>query len=403
MTGVRRGVLITVAAVVALLLVVVVAVRAFAPRNSVQLAGSPYPGVPVVRPVLYGPLLRTPLLVDGRLRVYAAQREVWADQPATAKSSLTPYWSLRRWPAQLIGVAAVGTRVLSLWSDGRLYGTDAHTGRTLWHRELSIGDGESYAGRRTGAATVYTPPHLTTAAGLVVLGGSGSRVTVAVDPATGAQRWAVGSCRRPLFATTTLVACPGGGSWLAATGAAAPARVPADAQPLGCGPAAAACAGYRAGGQAWLLGADGRAVPAPALAGPGSWLAGDVVVTSRPDGTVSGTALAGGRLLWRWVDPAPAGTHTTSRAVLLGQVIAVADGTVHVLTAHRDLVALDAASGAQRSRFPLAAQDRRAFAVGHAYAAGGLVFIERLRATGAPDDPDPAYYFPNPGILAAGS
>src|SRR5262245_32048839 len=99
MSGVRRGALIAVGTVVALVLLVVVGVRAFAPRDSVQLARTGYPALPQVRPVLYGPLLRMPLLVDGRLRVYGAQRQVWAEQPATARSSLTPYWSLRRWPA----------------------------------------------------------------------------------------------------------------------------------------------------------------------------------------------------------------------------------------------------------------------------------------------------------------
>jgi outer membrane protein assembly factor BamB len=405
MSGVRRGALIAVGTVVALVLLAVVGVRAFAPKDSVQLARTPYPALPQVQPVLYAQLLRTPLLVDGRLRVYGAQREVWAEQPATAKSSLTPYWSLRRWPAQLLGVVAVGTTVVSLWSDGRLFGTDAHTGATLWHRSVSVGDGESYTGRRTGAATVYNPPHLTTLGALVVVGGGGARTTLALDAATGGDRWSAGSCAGTLFSTADLVVCAGGSAW---TGAGAPAAVgvPAGAQPFACGPASAGCAGYRAGGQAWLLPGTAAATPAPALAAAGSWLVGDVVVGGQPDGTITGTALADGRELWRWTDHPPA-THTRPAAQhsapLVTEVIAAQDGVVHLLTPERDLITLDAATGAQRSRFSLVTTDTRAFAVGHVYAAGGFVFIERLRTSAQPRDADPAYYFPNPGVLAAGS
>jgi outer membrane protein assembly factor BamB len=400
MSGVRRGALIAVGAVVALVLLGVVAVRAFAPRDSVQHARTGYPALPQVSPVLYGPLLRTPLLVDGRLRVYGAQRSVWAEQPATAKSSLTPYWSLRRWPQQLLGVVAVGTTVVSLWSDGRLFGTDAHTGATLWHRSVSVGDGESYTGRRTGAATVYTPAHLTTLGSLVVVGGGGARVTLALDAATGGDQWSAGSCAATLFSGGDLVVCPGGPAWTS-TGQPASVAVPASAQPFGCGPASSGCAGYRAGGQAWLLGTDG-ATPSRDLAPASTWLAGSVVVTRQQDGSVTGHALGITRELWRWKDSAPA-PGTKPAAQDGPEVIAVQPEAVYLLTPERDLVTIDPWSGAVRSRFSLVEKDKRAFMVGHVYAAGGFVFIERLRPSAQPSESDPAYYFPNPGVLAAGS
>ncbi len=418
----RRTVLIVVGALLLLVGLPLSLYRAFAPRDSVQLAATAYPALPSIEPKVYGPLLRMPLLVDGRLRVYAEQREVWAEQPATAKSSLTPYWSLRRWPQQVQGVVATGTTVVSLWSDGRLYGTDAHTGATLWWILTGAGHG-SYTGRRTGATTVYAPPHLTTAGSRVIVGGDGGRI-LAIDvtqratqhaqrDSGGGTDWSVADCPGQPYTVGGAVVCPGstpGSSRIYRAADGAPLTWPVDpagATPFGCGPANSSCLGLRAAGSAWLVGADGGLTEAAALASPDTWLAGDVVATQHADGTVTGAALADGRQLWRWVDPpkpVPPGTRPVSvKDAPPTRIVAQQAGKLHVITSDRDLVTLDPATGAEQSRFSLVAQDNRAFVVGHVYAAGGMVFIERLRPNAKPTDGDVAYYFSNPGVLATGS
>ncbi len=410
LVGRRRTVLVVVAALVLIVGLPLAFWRAFRPQDSVQPAAGAYPPVPTVAPGLYGSLLRMPLLVDGRLRVYAAQREVFAEQPATTKSSLTPYWSLRRWPQSVQGVVAVGTAVASLWSDGRLYVTDARTGRVRWWISTTAGGG--YQGRRTGAATVYAPPHLTTWGNLAIIGGSGTRATIAVDLTSPAGRpaWSVALCAGQPYTTGGVLVCPGipgdpGGARLYRASDGTPVAWSVDAvggTPFGCGPGRSACAGFRVGGQAYLVGADGQPAPAPALAPGDTWLAGDVVVTGTPDGTVSAATLDG-RPLWRWLDAPPLTPVATGPDAPRTQVVAASADAVYLVTAGRDLVRLDPGTGREVSRSSLVPEDARAFQVGWVYAADGLVFVERLRPGASADDTDTAYYFPNPGVLVAGS
>ena len=76
---------------------------------------------------------------------------------------VTPFWSYRRWPEQVAGVIAgdgpTGPIVVSQWSDGELVALDARTGRVAW-RAAGTAPDDGYAGRRTGASTVYAPPGL---------------------------------------------------------------------------------------------------------------------------------------------------------------------------------------------------------------------------------------------------
>jgi hypothetical protein len=76
-------------------------------------------------------------------------------------------------------------------------------------------------------------------------------------------------------------------------------------------------------------------------------------------------------------------------------VLAAQPGVVHLLTARgRELVTLEAATGAQRSRFVLTYDiDRVDWSVGHVHAAGGYVAVERLATPPDPDEPDPQFYF----------
>lgn len=415
MAGGRRRLLVVVGLVVVAVLVLgIVLHRTFAARDTVRTADGAYPALPEVSAEVYGALLHAPLLVDGRLRLYAGEHSVWADQPATKKSSLTPYWSLRRWPGQVLGVVVAGTTVVSQWSDGQLFGTDARTGRLLWKAATPIGRGEHYTGRRTGAGTVYSPAHLRTVGNAVVV--HDERQMIVLDGATGTRLWsAQQACPVSFFTTTDLVICVGQGvatARSAATGAPVnwpPAGSPTSLggwRPFGCGPAWSGCQGVRGQGRAVLIGPGGDATPVQGLDSEASWLVGGVVVRQLADGTVTGST-PDGRALWHWADPPPPGSPGAPSTVASGQpvpgVIATGDGRVHLLTADRDLVTLDPADGLEVSRFSLLFPDHRAFQLGHVYAGGGFVVIERLRPTARPSDADPAYYFPNPGVLLAGS
>ena len=62
-----------------------------------------------------------------------------------------------------------------------------------------------------------------------------------------------------------------------------------------------------------------------------------------------------------------------------GSVIGTPPGRVHVLTGSAELLTLDAATGAERSRFPLVAEDgATGWDPGTTYAADGYVATERL-------------------------
>src|SRR5215475_10792385 len=97
--AVKRWAVIGIAVDAVLAATGLVGYRVFRPGELVDAAKSSYPSTAAVaQPMVYGTLLATPLLVDLRLRVYAAKRDVYADTPVDVKSSLSHFWSYRRWP-----------------------------------------------------------------------------------------------------------------------------------------------------------------------------------------------------------------------------------------------------------------------------------------------------------------
>lgn len=392
-------------AVLLLLVTGGVGYRVFVPRDTLDSAQEPYP-VTAARatPALYGSLLSAPLLVDGRLRVYAADREVWADKPVDFRSSLSPYWAYRRWPAQLLGVAAVGTTVVSRWTDGQLVAIDATRGTVAW-RTTGPGSSSGYTGRRTGAGSVYTPVGMYTAGDVLLV--TGDTDISGYSVATGRLLWTKSTDRCATYFTGPSVFVAVLGCQSAATvqayGAGDGRRIAWPAldhsatqgvTPFACGVGRSECRGVRTSGHAWLIGADGALSAAPALADPGSWLTGDIVVAPGPRGTLTGASLAGDRL-WSWpsVGAAPAGV----------QVVAVEPGAVHVLTAARELISIDPTDGLELSGLSLIAQGNAIFDPGHVYAADRFVFVERLRPGAKESDPDSSYYVPSPNVLVTGS
>ncbi|HTF11398.1 MAG TPA: PQQ-binding-like beta-propeller repeat protein [Asanoa sp.] len=411
----RRRVVAVLAGLVLVAGAGLVVYRVFAPGEVFAEPSSGYPAAPTPHPAaVLGTLPAAPLIVDGRLRVVADKRQVRADGPVDSRYLNTPYWSFRRWPAELVGVVAAGTTVVTRWSDGEIVGLDARTGRATWRARGEKPVSPGYAGRRTGARTVYEPPGLFLAGNAVVV--AGATATQAYDATTGAAGWRnPAPCGGPDptgFTTAdnrvaVLRSCDTAITLVdVGTGAAAGtiARSAGDlvAEPLDCPAPRSGCAGLRIdqGGHrtAWLFDAPqprqvGEAVEGttgPGLAAADAWLVDGLAVAV--DGAAVVAANAGdGAARWR---------HDLGRPG--AQVIAVQAGTIHLLTADRDLVTLDAATGAERSRIRFTYfAEHTDWVPGFTYAVAGFVLTERLADPAAPDDAD--YYFDTQPVLLARS
>lgn len=383
---------------VALAVTGLVGYRVLRPGELVDGAKKPYPTqAPAAQPKVYGTLLAAPIVVDARLRVYAGKREVYADLPVNVKSSVSRYWSYRRWPGQVQGVVAVGTTVVSLWSDGALVGLDATRGTVAWRASLPSPDPTGFSGRRTGAATVYQPANLFTTGQVVIA--AGSTTVDAFDAATGRRLWQVPRprCHDDFTAPDTYVAVDTCGTVPHATVLDARTGTPrtdwpqAVLVPIGCAVGRSQCTGVVAGTQGWTVGPGGTLTPARALSGAGTgvWLVDGVVVRQRAGGTVEGTPAADGSPQW-----------TTDA----GTVVAVEPGAVHLVTpGHEDVVTLDPATGRVLSRFRLAVKDSTAFDLGRVYASDRYLFLERAKPGANVDQPDGAYFYASPNVVVTGS
>ncbi|MFF5215178.1 PQQ-binding-like beta-propeller repeat protein [Micromonospora sp. NPDC000442] len=409
----RRRFVAAVAAVGVAATVGVVAYRVLAPAEVSTFARDDYPARSMPAPGVTGRLPVAPLIVDGRLRVYAAPRQVYADQPVDSRSRRTPHWSFRRWPASLDAVVASGTTVVSRWSDGQLVALDARTGRVVWRADGPEPASERTA-RRTGTAVVWRPSGLAvsrTFDGRRVVVSSGDSEVRAVDLTDGGQLWraAIGAgCHQPVGTSArgqllSVDSCDGPTVIEfrdPATGIVQVRWRPPDAGDelsatlIGCAPGGAGCAALRTSGpgdasaRGWLLG-SGEPIPSTALDDPGVELVDETTV-GMVDGALVGRSATDDRQRWR-VEVGP------------GRVIAVQPGRVHVLTEGNELVTLDPATGAQRSRFVLnIGSDGIGWAPGDAYAADGYVAVERLRRPVDPDGDDQRYYLTaEPLIIAA--
>ncbi|MDG4791371.1 PQQ-binding-like beta-propeller repeat protein [Micromonospora sp. WMMD1102] len=455
--GARNWPRTAIAVAVALLLVVgsaVIVYRVLAPAEVITPARAGYPAPPAVQPGVVGTLNAAPLIVDDRIRVYASTRTIRADLPVDAPTRRTPYWSYRRWPAQLAGVVADGATVLTRWSDGKLVALDARTGTVRW-RATGPEPGHGYLGRRTGAGTVYAPSGLhtaRTATGRPVLVVVGTADRRGLDLDTGRELWRLaagpdcsgdgdgdGSGDGPDDGAAAAEAAAGVGDGLTtadgffavadscagadevvfhdvATGALAGrwrpegSGQPVQLGPVGCLTGRSGCRALRtvAGGvtRGWLL--DGaRPVPAPALDAPEAVLVDEVAVTLGGTGLVARSARTGADL-WRWSDTAgPEAPVDRGQGGPAGgpvRLVAAQPGRVHLRTAGGDLVTLDAATGAERSRFPFTyGRDSTTWAPGFAYAAGGFVAVERLAEPVDPAAGDDRYYLAAQPVILAGT
>jgi outer membrane protein assembly factor BamB len=371
--------------------------RVLAPGAILDKAGTAYPRTaPAAQPMVYGTLLAAPIVVDGRLRVYAGKQQVFADDPVNIKSTMSPFWSYRRWPAQLIGVVTVGTTVVSQWSDGEVVGLDATRGTVAWQAKLAVPGGLAFTGRRTGASTVWDPSRLYTAGQTVVAVGSQS--VRGYDASTGRQLWQqpATACADTftgpdVFVSVATCGSPAVHAYDARTGAALtwPQAV---VQPVGCALGHSGCRGVRGSGGAWAIGSGGVLTAAPALAEPGVWVTDGVAIVPGSGGDVAGVGLADNKQLW----------------TVTGRVIAVEPGAVHLVVddpslPFPEIITLDPATGQVLSGYSLNLKGATPFDLGQAYAADHFLFIERRKPGATPDLPDSAYFYPSPNVIVAGS
>ncbi|MFG3300684.1 PQQ-binding-like beta-propeller repeat protein [Micromonospora chersina] len=410
-----RRIVVAVVAVLAVAAAAAVVLRVLAPAEVETVARGAYPAAPSPPAGVIGRLPVAPLVVDGRLRVYAGARQVYADQPVSGKHRVTPFWSYRRWPAKLVGVLAEGTTVVSRWSDGKLVALDARTGRVAWRAD-GPAPGAVPKPRRTYAATVWDPAglHVTRAAdGRTVLVAAGPGAVGGYALTDGRRLWRaeVGrGCRADVGTTAAgellgVDSCAGPAAVEfrdAATGAVRIRWRPPDAPgqlvvtPVGCRDGRSACRGLRTSGRGdetgrgWLVVGAGEPVAAPALDGPDAELDGERAVGTA-GGVVTGRSARTGEELWRRADLGPV------------RILAVEPGRVHLLTEGRDLITLDPVTGAERSRFAMdIGRDGTGWQPGRAHATDGYVAVERLRERARPDDDDQGYFLmAEPVLLAA--
>lgn len=370
------------------------AYRVFAPAEVSALASGPYPAAPAAQPGVIGSIAAAPLIVDGRLRVYAATRQVRADGPVDARTQRTPYWSYRRWPAQVVGVVAVGTTVVSRWSDGDLVALDGRTGRISWRSSGRLPKATGYDGGTTGASAVYAPAGMNTAGGRVIVRDAGQ--VRAFDAVSGRVLWRTNATECDGFTTAGgwyVVPCGIPQFYELATGQPVNWVPPGTGtgfaiEPVSCDVALSECAGMRtnSGGvvRGWLV-EESVPVAAPGLNAPNSTVVGDVVVAVG-NGEVVARSARDNTEIWRW----RGNTNIVEQ-------LPVETGAVHLLTGDRQLVTLDPASGRERSRFVLAyGRERTHWVPGHVAVRDGFVTVERMAPSGGPED----YFSVVPIIIA---
>ncbi len=394
---------VVLSAVVALAATAVIVYRVLAPHETLTQPTVPYPGVEVItdeRP--YSELRAAPLLVEGRLRVYAEKWRVWSDAPVGVRYESTPYWAYRRWPAQVVGVVSAQTTsgpvVITQWSDGEVVALDARRGTIAWRLTAPIAPDRRYDGRRTGASVVYNPRSLLTArAGqLTVAFVTGPGMLRALNAATGVPLWQreiPGGCEPLAWTGATLLElpdCSGAGiTELSVVDGAQrqrwespdPANPP---KPALCELNRSECRLIDTGSEQWLIDPSGKVTEVPPLE-PGAQLSGDRVVYPTATG-VAARPLTSEIPLWTWTGK---GTMFAANAV-----------GIYLFTADRTVLGLSPATGRLEVVGCASSQPNENWQVGHVYTTGGgYLALERITKRPPTVDDDQYFYGPRPVAL----
>jgi outer membrane protein assembly factor BamB len=382
----------------------IIAYRVFAPHEMLTQPTVPYPEVQVItddRP--FSELRAAPLVVEGRLRVYAEKWRVWSDAPVGVRYESTPYWAFRRWPAQVVGVvtaeSASGPMVVTQWSDGEIIAIDARRGVIAWRDTAMIAPSREYDGRRTGAAVVYEPRSLLTAqaADRTVILVTGPEEMRAFDAGTGRGLWrrdlpagcepaswtGAGMVVVPDCGTTTIsffdvVTGNGRGQWTSPNPSIAPA-------PALCELHRTECRLVVVKFQTWLLG-DATLTKVPSLE-KNAQLAGERVIYQTGIG-VAARRLTDETPLWSWQGRA--------------QLIAADSAGVYLLTEERTVLELSPATGHLVAVGCASSEPNEDWKLGHIYPTGSGTYLalERVNKGASVHAKDQEYYYgPRPVAL----
>jgi outer membrane protein assembly factor BamB len=378
-----------------------VAYQVFRPHDDLTRPTVPYPSAVMItdeRP--FSELRAAPLVIEGRLRVYAETWRIWADAPVGERYETTPYWAYRRWPAQVVGVVNVttpaGPYVISQWSDGELVALDARAGSIAWRASAPVAQ-TSYDGRRTGASVVYEPRSLLT----VRTGDQSVVITLATgtvhafDAASGAPLWqraVPGGCEPMAWTGAGLLAVPGCTGFVvsffgardgASHGTWQPSRT-VPATPALCALGRSDCRLVTTGAKAWLLRPDATLAAVPPLE-PHAVLAGDRVVYPTATGIVA-RRLTDGAPLWTWNGK--------------GTLVAADTVGVYVLTADHTVLGLSPVTGRLSVLGCASSRPNEDWQLGHVHTTdGSYLALERITHA-APSSKDSLYYYgPRPVAL----
>jgi outer membrane protein assembly factor BamB len=371
--------------------------RTLRPQDMLTTPHVPYPQRMLItdeRP--HAELRAAPLVVEGRLRVYAEKWRVWSDGPVGERYESTPYWALRRWPAQVVGVAAAetvgGPFVVTHWSDGNIIALDARAGRVAWRANVpSLLPG--YDGRRTGASVVYEPRSLLTAreAGRVFVVVQGPDALVSLDASTGTELW-----RRPLacqplpWTSGPLVVVPD----CAATAITVLTARDGREVHQWSGPGATAalcrlgrsdCAVFTSGPNAFRIRTDGAVDAVPPLE-PGALLSTPRVVVYPTPAGVAARSLDTGAPLWKWSGK--------------GRLIGADQRAVYLLSADHTILGLSPANSSLSLLGCASIEPNEKWVVGHVHPTNGdYIAVERVSGAPASGTDDEYYFGPFPVAL----
>lgn len=396
----------TVTVAVLLIATAVIVWRVLAPAEVVTPATTSYPSAVFPKPGAVGALVSAPLILDDRIRIYAKKREVWSDGPASYQYERSAYWSYRRWPAQITGVALVEgeqSMVVTAWSDGVLVGIETGVGTVVWR---TTGDplAKEYTGRRTGAGTVYQPPGFHESGSRII---TVSEVFVrAFAPDTGLELWRVpgpapAGCLGASFTTASQVfvldKCANA-LWRidTATGALLPSMPATAVEPVSCAVANSNCTAMRlAYGEnpvtGWVL-TQPDPVESKYLAYSGAALVSQTVISSGPK-SVTAIDLATGQPRWKWDLPVPGPF----------QLLAADASRTLVLSPDGMLVSLNTADGRVlvRTSVMMDNEPELPYEVAVSYTSGAYVVLERKLAGATVAASDETYYYTNRPVLLA--
>lgn len=420
----------------------ITAYRTLKPAETVNRSDKPVPSPEPIKAIQYAELPAAPLIVEGRLRVYAEQWRVFADTPVTAQRMSTPHWSYRRWPAEVVSIVEVEkpasgvgmSLVITKWSDGEIVALDAEKGDIVWQAKIEPADGESFKGRRTGAKTMWAPEDLFVGSSAVdkqpVVIATGKDVVEGIDPTTGQVRWSrtftaepgcrvtdwtgadayfvKNTCAKP----ATLEVYDAGTGILLTTWRPPGASIGTDSvsnwfiEPTSCQLGWSGCAMFKAAPTGdvvtytdaasglgnitpafWSFGADHVVKPETVPDKDTMFVVGDVIAQQMTGGYIWAFSRSTGKRLWM--------------SEVAGRMVGADQRNVYLVNNEYQLLVLNLETGAVTSSTELRIRPADRFVFSMFYLHAGYLAIERLQTT-KESEIDDKYYFSQDTVVLVG-